>query len=60
MHANALAAGTVAVETHFSASPDKEAVILSGKGVVGISMGGQDASCMTFISSYSIDDCLFP
>ncbi len=42
--------------TCFSASPDKEAVILSVKGEQGegISMGGQNTLCMTFTFTYSI------
>lgn len=46
------------METNFSASPDKDAVILSVKGEQdeGISMGGKEAPHMTFIFSYIIHD----
>lgn len=49
MHANALAWGTVAMVTRFSASPNKETVILPLKDEKdeGISMGGQGEPSMT-------------
>lgn len=58
MHANALARGTVAIETCFSASADKEAMIVLGKGKqdVGISTGGQDAPS-TFLLFHLFRPC---